>query len=343
MNRRVRYALCALLSLSVAACAYRHEALDRGVSFAVSNFSQDEKMRIPRDNPMTPAKIALGKTLFYETRLSVDGSRSCASCHQEGLGYSDGLSRAVARSGAKLPRHTPSLWNIGYAHSLFADGRATSLEAQSLIPITQPEEMGRSPGTAINDIRHDPEYRARFARAFPEAPIVSEANAAKALAAYERTLISGITPFDRWMRGDRGAISPAAARGFAVFAGPGNCASCHKGAQLTDDRFHDIGMPDTDRGRGGVTGRASQDHQFRTPSLREIGWSAPYMHDGSLPTLEAVVDHYSDKVIDRGQKTRRAQLSAGQKRDLVAFLRTLDSGDARNTASAAAVTPPPGS
>lgn len=324
MGPRVRSALTVALSLSVAACAYRHEALDRGVDYATSNFSHKREMRVPRNNRMTAAKVALGEALFNETRLSADGSRSCASCHQPSLGFGDGTPRAVGRSGALLPRHTPSLWNVGHARQLFADGRASSLEAQSLIPITQPEEMGRATGTAIDGIRHDLDYRRRFAEAFPEAPVVSETNAAKALASYERTLVSGPTPFDRWMRGDHGAISAQAQRGFAVFAGPGNCASCHKSSTLTDEKFHDIGLPDGDRGRGAVTGRRSQYHRFRTPSLREIGRTAPYMHDGSLATLEAVVDHYSDHVVDRGQKTRGVQLSAGDKRDLIAFLRTLD-------------------
>lgn len=325
MISRRRSVLLLVMSLGVASCAYRHEALDRGQDYATRKFSDGRAIQAPRNNPMTAAKVALGQSLFHETRLSVDGSRSCASCHQPSLGFSDNVPRTPGRSGALLPRHTPSLWNVGHARRLFADGRAGSLEAQSLMPIIQPEEMGRAPGTAIDGIRDNPDYRRRFAEAFPKAPVVSEANAAKALASYERTLVSGPSPFDRWLRGDRGAISLRAQRGFAVFAGPGNCASCHSSANLTDGKFHDIGLPDSDRGRGAVTGRRSQDHRFRTPSLREIGRTAPYMHDGSLSTLDAVVDHYSDHVVNRGQKTRRVNLSAGDKGDLIAFLQTLDS------------------
>lgn len=325
MKSRYRLAVALLMSVGLASCAYRHEALDRGLEYATSEFSYGRAMHVPKNNGITAAKVALGRTLFHETRLSIDGSRSCASCHQPSLGFGDGRARAVGRSGAPLPRHTPTLWNIGYAGKLFADGRAESLEAQSLMPITQPEEMGRAPGTAIDGIRHDPNYRRLFAEAFPEAPVVNESNVAKALASYQRTLVSGPTQFDRWLDGDNDAISVQAKRGFAVFAGPGNCASCHNGAQLTDNEFYDIGLPSADRGRGAVTGRRSQDYRFRTPSLREIGRTAPYMHDGSLATLEDVVDHYSDQVIDRGQRTQRVRLSAGDKRDLVAFLRTLDS------------------
>ena len=325
MSPHARLSLAVALSLAAAACAYRHEGLDRGQAYARSHFAEDRSIRVPRDNPMTTAKVALGMALFHETRLSVDGTRSCATCHQSALGFGDGLPQALGRSGAPLPRHTPSLWNVGHASLLFADGRAASLEEQSLVPITQPDEMGRAPGTALDGIRNDADYQRRFAEAFPAAPVVSEVNAAKALASYQRTLVSGPTPFDRWVRGDVNAISAEARRGFAVFSGPGNCASCHRSANLTDERFHDIGLPDGDRGRGTVTGKRSDNHRFRTPSLREVGRTAPYMHNGSLATLEAVVDHYSDDVVPRGQKTRRMHLSADQKRDLIAFLRALDS------------------
>ncbi|RVT39775.1 c-type cytochrome [Sphingobium algorifonticola] len=325
MRPRLRSLCTLVLSLLVVSCAYRHDALDRGMDYATRNFSDGRTMRAPRNNPMTAAKVALGEALFHETRLSVDGSRSCASCHQPSRGFGDGMPRTAGRSGAPLPRHTPSLWNVGHAGRLFADGRAASLEAQSLMPITQLEEMGRAPGTVTDGIRDDTHYRRWFAEAFPKAPFVNETNLAHALASYQRTLISGTTPFDRWLRGDRNAISVEAQRGFAVFAGPGNCAACHHSANLTDEKFHDIGLPDGDRGRGAVTGRRAHDHRFRTPSLREIGRTAPYMHDGSLPTLEAVVDHYSDHVTDRGQTMRRVHLSADNKRDLIAFLKTLDS------------------
>jgi cytochrome c peroxidase len=325
MKATEQFVLCLALSILTAACAYRYEGLDRGQTYATDHFAEARQMRSPEDNPTTPEKVELGDALFHETRLSVDNSRSCASCHQEERGYADGTARSPGRSGRPLSRHTPSLLNVGHAAKLFADGRVSSLEAQSLIPITHPEEMGRQPGTAVDGIRKDGRYRQLFADAFPDNPVVSEANAARALASYQRTLVTGTTPFDLWVRGGRDAISPAAQRGFAVFVGPGNCASCHTGASFTDDRFHDVGLPDGDIGRGAITGRRSHNHQFRTPTLREIGRTAPYMHDGSLPTLDAVVRHYSDSLVERGQRTRRVRLSAEQQRDLVAFLETLDS------------------
>ncbi|OYY64287.1 cytochrome-c peroxidase [Sphingomonas sp. 28-62-11] len=324
MTIRVMQWLLPLAALMVVSgCAYRHEGLDRGLDFAQRRFSAMPAMSVPRDNPPSPETIALGRDLFTDKRLSVDGTQSCGTCHQAEFAYGDGVARAMGRSGAPLPRHTPNLINVGYAKALFWDGRAATLEEQALAPIINPEEMGRHPGSAIDGIRDDASYRVRFARAFPRDPTINERNVLRALAAYQRTLVSGQAPFDRWIAGDPTAISPAAQRGFAVFAGPGNCASCHSNALLSDGKFHDIGLPSADRGRGGVTGRRRLDFRFRTPTLREIGRSAPYMHDGSLPTLAAVVDHYSDTVIARGA-TRPVHLGAQEKRDLVAFLQTLN-------------------
>ncbi|WP_066477949.1 MULTISPECIES: cytochrome-c peroxidase [unclassified Sphingomonas] len=317
--------LVAASLLLVGACAYRHEGLDRGQAFAARHFTDRPNVVHPADNPPTPAKVALGRDLFNDARLSADGARSCASCHRADRGFGDGVARAPARSGGQLLRHTPTIWNVAHAPSLFWDGRAPTLEAQALMPVMAGEELGRHPAALIDPIRADAGYRARFAASFPEEPEISEATVSKAIAAYERTLVSGTAPFDRWAAGDAKAISPAAQRGFAVFAGPGNCVACHRGAMFTDGRFKDIGLPDADLGRGGITGNRLRDHAFRTPSLREIGQTAPYMHDGSLPTLAAVVDHYSDRLVERPLGARRVQLSPDQKRDLVAFLHTLDS------------------
>lgn len=153
---------------------------------------------------------------------------------------------------------------------------------------------------------------------------VSEATVAKALAAYQRTLVSGTAPYDRWASGDKGAISPAAVRGFGVFLKSG-CAACHSGSNFSDGDFYDVGLPSADRGRGAVTRQGRDDHAFRTPSLREIGRTAPYMHDGSLATLGDVVEHYSGKLKRRRQAPRVVRLVDQEKRDLIAFLETLDS------------------
>lgn len=322
MTRCLRVALMLAASLASSACAYRYTGVDRGMPFAAARFAARPAMAIPFDNPMTADKIALGRDLFNDTKLSGDGTRSCATCHQPDKAFQDGVAGFAGLRGRPLDRNTPGLLNIGFAPRLFVDGRAASLEEQALGPVTNPDEMGRAPGHAVDLIRADPVYRARFSAVFGSP--VSESTVAKALAAYQRTLISGIAPFDRWAAGDVSAISPAAARGFAVFAGRGNCLSCHSGTNFTDGKFHDVGLPSADPGRGTITKRVRDDHTFRTPSLREIGRTAPYMHDGSLASLEAVVDHYSDDVARRPHTPRPARLNPQQKSDLVAFLRTLE-------------------
>ncbi len=273
----------------------------------------------------SPAQVALGRALFNDTRLSGDGSLSCASCHQPELGFGDGRATGMGIGGTKLQRHTPGLWNVGFAPRLFGDGRAASLEDQALMPVANPDEMGADPARVAARLAADPAMRARFATAFPEAPAVTPAAMARAIAAYERTMVSGPAPFDRWAAGSAGSMSPAAVRGFTLFAGRAGCARCHTGWAMSDGKFHDVGLPDGDTGRGAITGRRRDAHAFRTPSLREIGRSAPYMHDGSLPTLAAVVDHYADGAVARPTAPRRVVLTAAERRDLVAFLESLDS------------------
>ncbi|KPF67320.1 hypothetical protein IP88_12405 [alpha proteobacterium AAP81b] len=273
----------------------------------------------------TPAQVALGRALFHDTRLSGDGSLSCASCHQPELGFGDGRATGVGIGGTKLKRHTPGLWNVGFAPALFVDGRAATLEEQALMPVANPDEMGADPAKVAARLAADPAMRARFAAAFPGGPAVTPATMARAIAAYERTMVSGAAPFDRWAAGSAGSMAPAAVRGYALFAGRAGCARCHNGWALSDGKYHDVGLPDTDPGRGAITGRRRDDHAFRTPSLREIGRAPPYMHDGSLPSLAAVVDHYADGVVARRGAPARVALTAAERRDLVAFLEALDS------------------
>lgn len=333
-----RLKLLAMASLSIlGACAYSY---DRGGPELMASLRAPRPVVVdPPDNPRTPEKVALGRDLFNDPRLSGNGAQSCASCHQADRGFGDGQPLGRGADGRALVRHTPTLWNIGFAARLFSDGRAASLEEQALMPITNGAEMGRHPGTSIDPIQADPDYRRRFARAFPDAPETSELNVAKALAAYQRTLVSPDTPYDRWARGDAAALSPAARRGFQLFVGRGGCAQCHSGPNFTDGRFHDVGLPDADLGRGAITGKRAHDHAFRTPGLREVSRTAPYMHDGSLPSLEAVVDHYSDHVTPRRTAPPARRLSPAEKADLVAFLLTL-SADEPTAARAGRLVPP---
>jgi cytochrome c peroxidase len=266
----------------------------------------------PAANPATPARVALGKALFHDANLSADRSMSCATCHQPGRAFTDGTPTARGKASKPLTHNTPGLHNIGLATSLFWDGRSPSLEDQALRPIFNPQEMALPPADLMPRIKAQPHYAALFAAAFPgEAPGASAV--ARALAAYQRTLVSGEAPVDRFLAGDSNALSPQAQRGFALFAGRARCATCHAGWALSDWQRHDIGRPDT------------ANSKVRTPSLREVGRTAPYMHDGRFPTLEAVVDHYSDGAVRRLGAAPAVRLSATEKAELVAFLRSLDS------------------
>jgi cytochrome c peroxidase len=314
----------ALIPLVAVGCAMSYETPPFGVPVAPESFRERPAMPHPADNPPTPEKIALGRSLFFETRLSGDGTAACASCHLPEKGWADGLKTARGEGGRTLRRNTPTIINSGYAPGLFWDGRSPSLEDQALKPVMSGGELARHPAILADRIAADPAYRARFEAAFPGEG-VTETGIARALAAFERSIVSGETPFDRHLAGDAAALSPSARRGFALFVGKAQCAACHQGWLLSDGKFHDIGLPDDDFGRGGITNNRFLDHAFRTPSLREIGRTAPYMHDGSLPTLAAVVDHYADGVAPRRGTPPRVALTPAERADLVAFLQSLDS------------------
>lgn len=279
----------------------------------------------------TPAalRIDLGRDLFHDTRLSGDGTRSCASCHQPALGFTDGLATGEGRDGRPLKRNTPTLFNVGSGTHFFWDGRAESLEEQARGPLLAAAEMAGDFAGMIARLGSDAGMVRRFAAAFPDAGEISEAAILSSLAAYERTIEAPLSRFDHWVEGNDAALSAEEKQGFSLFIGRAGCVSCHGGWRFTDDLFHDIGLPGADPGRGalahGVTGVA----QFKTPGLRELLDTAPYMHDGSLVTLAAVVEHYSEGRIERASLdpniVRDMRLSAEEKAQLVAFLKTLSS------------------
>jgi cytochrome c peroxidase len=284
----------------------------------------------PKNNPITADKVALGKMLFFDPRLSGSGAISCATCHNPGLAWGDGLAKGLGHMGAHLGRHTPTILNVAYGEPYFWDGRAATLEDQAKGPLTSAKEMSMSVESALPLLRSIPEYGAAFSHAFPGQAISLESIAA-AIATYERTVISSDAPFDRWVKGDDQAISAAAMRGFVLFNGKANCAVCHSGWRMSDDGFHDIGMHDADQGRAAIMpGIVQLERAFKTPTLRNIAQRAPYMHDGSVPTLAAVIDHY-----DNGFETRPSLdsnihplgLSSAEKADLMAFLNALTSVD----------------
>jgi len=285
---------------------------------------------VPADNAITPEKVALGQTLFFDPRLSNSGTISCSSCHDPAHGWQDGRPRGIGEHGMIQARRTPTLRDVAWGGPFFWDGRADTLEDQAKGPLSQADEMNLSPERAVATLRTIPAYAGAFARAYPGKGISVETMVG-ALASYERTLASGTAPFDRWVAGDGNAVSGAAKRGFVLFNTTARCAACHSGWRFTDDGFHDIGLPDADLGRGSVVpGLPILQHAFKTPTLRNVADRAPYMHDGSLATLEAVLDHYDHGYADRASlapEMRRPPLSQRERADLMAFLRTLTSRD----------------
>jgi cytochrome c peroxidase len=279
------------------------------------------------DNPMTPERVALGARLFGDPRLSGTGSRSCATCHRPARTFTDGRPRARSMSGTPLRRNTPSLWNLAWAKQFFWDGRAPSLEEQVQIPIETADEMGGDWPTILVRLLADADLAAQFRAAFSEEPTVAQATILKALASYVRSLVSPPTRFDAWIDGDAQALDAAEVGGFRLFTGKGGCVLCHVGWRFTDDRFHDVGLPGGDAGRGAVPGGTPGLQAFKTPSLRDVAQTAPYMHDGSLPTLTAVLRHYTGGFVARpalaASMNRKLRLSPREKSDLIAFLRSL--------------------
>jgi len=292
-------------------------------------FRRPTSVPFPADNPFSEQKRALGEALFHDKRLSADGSLACASCHERAKGFADGKVQGRGVPGRPLKRHTPTLWNLAWSSPVFWDGRARSLEEQVAGPIESPDEMALPMADAVARLAADPGMVRAFADAFPQAPRVDAANLARAIATYERTFVSPQTRFDRWIAGDERALTRNEVAGFELFTGKARCANCHSGFAFTDYAFHDIGLPGDDRGRGAVLRLEVAEHAFKTPGLREIGRSAPYMHDGSLATLADVVRHYAGGVLDRPTVSkdiaRGLKLSDAERADLVAFLDTLTS------------------
>jgi cytochrome c peroxidase len=305
------------------------EAAQDPLAVLKAKFARPRFLPSPAANPPTPAKVALGQRLFFDKEFSATGTIACASCHDPKLAFTDGEPTGRGVSGRRLVRHTPSLWNVAWSPLLFWDGRAASLEAQVRFPVEHPDEMGDSLENAVSRLSRHDSYERAFAAAFPSDPEINPRNLALALAAYERTLVSPPTRFDALIAGDASAVSAAETRGFRIFTGKGRCNNCHTGFALTDNNFYDIGLPGEDRGRGAVIGLPAAEHAFKTPSLRELAWTAPYMHDGSLATLQDVVRHYEQGGVGRPTRSRDLpqglRLSDGERADLIAFLETLSS------------------
>jgi cytochrome c peroxidase len=282
----------------------------------------------PKQNPYTAEKASLGKKLYFDTRLSVTSAQSCASCHSPGFGWGDGLAVGVGHGMAKLGRRSPTIVNAAWGAVFMWDGRLADLEQQALGPIQSPGEMNMPIEQLMERLASIAEYKPLFAAAFPKEGMGPK-TLAEAIATYERTVVSQRAQFDLWIEGNEKAISEEAKRGFALFNGKAQCSLCHEGWNFSNEGFQDIGLPSEDIGRGKfLPDVVKMKHAFKTPGLREIARRSPYMHDGSIATLEQVVDHYDAGGVDRPSRSdlmKPLGLTSQEKSDLVAFLKTLSS------------------
>jgi len=294
---------------------------------------------MPADNPQSKAKIALGHQLTFDTRLSKDNSISCAGCHLPFAGGGGHTPRAFGQGG-QLGRWAPSWINAAYYTSLFWDGRAASLEEQTgalpghMGPISAPDEMGGGVAVVVKNINAIPAYKKEFHKVFGEN--ATRQNIARAIAAYERTLIARHSPFQRYVNGDKKVLSMAAKRGFALFRGKALCIGCHTPPLLTDNDFHNIGVPQVgplkvDVGRYAVTHDEDDKGAFKTPSLYNSAAFLFFMHDGTFSTMKQVIKHYNKggnpKDAHQDDLIQPLNLTGREESDLIAFMKSLTDTD----------------
>ena len=294
------------------------------------SYKRPQSIPFPADNSYSPEAEILGRTLFFDSRLSGSGSLACASCHNPSFGWEDGLALGHGEGMRQLGRHTPSILNAAWGDLYFWDGRAASLEAQALGPIGNPAEMNQSLSQLPEKLSKIADYRKMFKSAYPGEGITAS-TIGKAISVFERTVASLPTPFDAWINGDESAISEAAKHGFILFNSEAGCSACHSGWRMTDNRFHDIGLPDEDRGRVLIApAEPNAERGFKTPTLRNVARRAPYMHDGSLSDLTTVMAHYISGGTDRPSRDNKIHaLNLSQKdiEDLKALLASLSEPD----------------
>jgi len=319
------------------------------------NLEPFRPVSVPEQNPQTPEKIELGKKLFFDRRLSGDGTMSCATCHDPEKAFTDGLDISLSYPTTKNWRNSPTLVNVGFQKSLFSDGRAHTLEDQALFPMMSAFEMNRNLDFLEEVIRSVPEYVELFQKVFSGEP--TRERMAMAIAAFERTIVSRNAPLDRYLMGDRAALSEEARRGLDVFMNKGRCVDCHDGVNLSDGKFYALNVPENreresdpriavtrrfvakvyhyedyrnlneDPGRYLITKDRKDWKAFKTPTLREIAKTGPYMHNGILQTLDDVVKFF-DKGGGKGNMALKPLgLSPHEKKELKTFLTEALSGE----------------
>ena len=288
------------------------------------------KPKIPQNNPLTKEKVELGRFLYFDKRLSKNNTISCETCHDPDKGWTDQSPVSTGIHGLKGTRSAPPVFNATYNELQFWDGRAPSLEEQAKGPIQNPVEMGFSLKGVEEKIGKIKGYQKMFKKAFGPGSITAE-QIVQAIASFERTILSGDSDYDRFVAGNKQALSPSAQRGMNLFFGRARCDVCHSGVNFSDSKFHNLGVgmnsKNPDLGRYLVTKKEGDQGRFKTPGLRGLLYTHPYMHDGSEKTLEAVVEFYNkggirNPYLDKG--IHPLGLDARQKKDLVAFLKALN-------------------
>lgn len=292
---------------------------------AKSRFSTPDRNSIeyPDWEEPSEAVVELGRKLFFDEELSANRTQSCATCHNPDHGFSDGMRFSIGAMGNPVGRNTPHLYNLAWNDSFFWDGRSPTLEDQALGPIKAEGEMNLPIEELERRLNSSADYRSKFEEAFGD-PEATASKVATAIASFERSIVVDDTPFDRYLAGDANAISSAAKRGMALYAGKGRCIDCHDGPNFTDNSYRNIGLADADRGRAKIVGDESLSGAFKVPGLRNILYSAPYMHDGSLGTLEEVVRFYDRGGDAPGSELTKLDLTEEEIRDLVAFIGALN-------------------
>lgn len=320
------------LTLSFALPAY-------GADYSMVPTPEDKKWLLPEsppypaDNAPSKSRVELGKMLFFDPRLSGAANMSCATCHNPSLGWSDGLPTAKGVKSQVLGRATPTVINTAYNSIQMWDGRKKNLEQQATGPLESPAEMAMDMNKLVSFLNSSQGYKAKFQEAYPGEPIDTKA-VSKAIASFERTVISRNSPFDQWLRGDAKAMTASQIRGFRLFAdqSKGNCTACHHAPNFTDNGFHNLGLAsydaEKDAGRYSIVKHTSLKGAFKTPTLRNVADTAPYFHDGSARTLTEVMDHYNRGGVSKTDLSgliRPLNLSPQEVADIVAFMQALSS------------------
>lgn len=318
---------CRILIAAIALLGSASFATGQDLNALKARYKRPDFTPFPASNPYTPEKAALGKMLFFDPRLSGADNMNCATCHNPSFGWEAPVPLAIGAMNRPLGRHAPTVLNLAWAKGYFFwDGRAPTLEEQAKGPIEADVEMNMPLPQLARKLAGVPDYVRLFDMVFPGEGIRPD-TITRALATYERTIVSSHAPFDAWIEGDEQAISDAAKRGFLLFNGKAICADCHTGWNFTDNKFHDIGLMTNDIGRAEQEpGNVKMHHAFKTPTLRDTAQRPPFMHNGAMADLNAVLVHYVSGIVKRpslSEKIRPVPLTSDELADLKAFLLTL--------------------